>query len=135
MGGFVNRECKTPHCDGVILPQIGSARPRQYCVKCRPPRNRKNPRVIELPEHAKPTQLADSYRKQLSDADRLDTPAGVTVLHLAQLLENGNHTAAGAASLARELRAAMDVALRGAAKQGDEIDELTARRRAKTDSA
>jgi hypothetical protein len=131
----VNKECKTPDCGGTILPQVGSARPRQYCIKCRPPRNRKNPRIIELPKGIERAPLADSYRKQLSDADRLDTPAGATVLHLALLLESGNHTAAGAASLSRELRAAMEVALRGAAKQGDSIDELTARRRAKADSA
>ena len=79
--------------------------------------------------------LVESYRKQLEEAERLDTPEGALVLHLATLFTSDGHTASGAAALSRELRAAMEVALRGAAKQGDSIDELTARRRAKAASA
>jgi len=79
--------------------------------------------------------LVGSYRAQLEEAERLDTPDGALVIHLATLFESGEHTASGAAALSRELRAAMEVALKGAAKQGDSIDELTARRRAKAASA
>lgn len=79
--------------------------------------------------------LVETYRKQLEDVERLDTPEGALVLHLATLFATGDHTASGAAALSRELRAAMEVALRGAARQDDAIDELTARRRAKAASA
>lgn len=87
------------------------------------------------PPPARPSGLVETYRKQLEAADRLDTPEGALVLHLATLFVAGEHTASGAASLSRELRAAMEVALRGAARKDDAIDELTARRRAKAASA
>jgi hypothetical protein len=137
----VEKACATPGCGEVIPPQQGSARPRKYCTTCRPPRDRKNPRVIDLPDRDEPksrpvrASLVETYRRQLEDAERLDTPDGALVISLATLFESGDHTASGAASLSRELRAAMEVALRGAAKQGDSIDELTARRRAKAASA
>lgn len=85
--------------------------------------------------HGPAPALVESYRKQLEEAERLDTPDGALVMHLAMLFASGEHTASGAASLSRELRAAMEVALRGAAKQGDAVDELTARRRSKAASA
>lgn len=141
----VERTCE--ECGAVIPPQTGSARPRKYCVKCRPPRNRPNPRVIPMPDQAatsRPAQapaageepaLVASYRKVLEQADRASTPDGMQVLLLAQLLAVGPHTAAGAASLSRELRAAMEVALRDAPRQADELDELQARRIAKAANA
>lgn len=139
----MKKTCATTGCDEVIPPQPGSARPRKYCTTCRPPRERKNPRVVDMPDRdAAPKtpspgrlSLVATYRRQLEEAERLDTPDGALVLQLAELFELGDHTASGAASLSRELRAAMEVALRGAAKQGDSIDELTARRRAKAASA
>lgn len=76
-----------------------------------------------------------AYRKELAAAGRLDTPAGASVMHLASLFAAGNHTAAGAASLHRELRAALEVALRGAKTKADAMDELAARRRFKASSA
>lgn len=130
-------------CGSVIPPQQGSARPRKFCERCRPPRNRKNPRVIELPTTAALPEesavdeppLVSSYRKQLTTAERLDSPEGAHVMHLADLFANGQHTAAGAASLSRELRAAMEMALMGAPKAADALDELANRRRKKAAGA
>lgn len=79
--------------------------------------------------------VAEAYRKQLEMAERLDTPEGAHVMLLAMLFANGQHTAAGAASLSRELRSAMETALRGAPKAADAVDELTARRRQKAAGA
>lgn len=141
------RSCETPGCGKTIPPQQGSARPRKYCTDCRPPRNRKNPRVISLPgrspessaaperSSSPPSGLIGSYRAQLEKAERLDTPEGALVMHLATLFAGGEHTAAGAASLSRELRAAMGAALRGAPTQADALDELGARRRWKATGA
>lgn len=139
--------CATSSCSAVIPPQQGSARPRKYCVECRPPRNRKNPRVIDLPKPAaavpdlpdrgepdEPAVVA-TYRKQLKRSERLDTPEGAHVMHLANLFANGQHTAAGAASLSKELRAAMEMALKGAPKAADALDELSKRRRQKATGA
>src|SRR5690349_21601838 len=122
------RNCQ--ECGAVIPPQKGSARPRKFCVACRPPRNLPNPRIINLPQDQ--DQGADTlvgvYRQTLETAGRLGTPEGAHVMHLANLFENGQHTAAGAASLSRELRSAMEQALRGAPKQADAMDELEKRR-------
>lgn len=65
---------------------------------------------------------------QLRDAGREATPKGLIALNLAALLAAGGHTAAGAASLARQLDAALDAALAGSAQAADVIDELRSRR-------
>lgn len=144
------RVCATPGCGQVIPAQKGSARPRKYCTTCRPPRKRTNPRVIKLPgaeaaqqppeQHPEQPaeilpELVAAYRKQLDEADRLTTPDGAHVMLLAGLLAAGAHTASGAASLSRELRAAMEVALRGAPRQADRLDELADRRHRKASGA
>lgn len=135
--------CEKSDCSNEIPPQKGSARPRKYCIECSPPRNRKNPRVISLPtplaadvpDDGGP-QLVKTYRIRLEQVGRLDSPEGEHVMLLARLLAAGQgHTAAGAASLSRELRAAMEVAERGAPQQGDKLDELAERRAAKVASA
>ncbi|MFD6071384.1 hypothetical protein, partial [Amycolatopsis lurida] len=130
-------------CGATIPPQQGSARPRKFCTTCRPPRNRPNPRVIDLkasPEAPEAPQrpvsgLVASYQRQLEAVERLDTPEGAHVMHLAALFVSGNHTAAGAASLSKELRAAMEDAVKGAPKQADRLDELAARRVQKASGA
>lgn len=125
-------------CGATIPPQQGSARPRKFCVKCRPPRKGSNPRVVQLgdePPLEELPPLVASYRKQLETAERADTPEGLHVLHLAALFASGQHTAAGAASLSKELRAAMEFALRGAPRAADALDELSARRTQKAAGA
>jgi hypothetical protein len=137
----MSKVCHTPDCDATIPPQRGSARPRKYCVTCRPPRNRENPRVIPLLDHEEPTgsrppvSLEDTYRKHLELAERLETPEGAHVMLLAQLLAAGEHTASGAAALSKELRAAMTVALKDAPTKSDFLDELADRRRSKAAGA
>lgn len=136
----MERTCATEGCGNTIPPQKGRARPRKFCEECRPPKNRPNPRVITLPEAAgEPVEespgLVASYRAQLEAADRLDSPEGALVMHLARLFEAGQHTASGAASLSRELRAAMEEALKGAPAKADSLDELAARRQAKVSGA
>lgn len=140
MGADLRKRCKK--CTAVIPAQQGSARPRIYCVVCRPPRDRPNPRLIQLPDSGPAEEPAEAasplvttYRQVLEAAGRLATPEGAHVMHLAVLFANGQHTAAGAASLSKELRSAMESALRGAPKQADAVDELDARRRQKAAEA
>ncbi len=125
-------------CGAEIPPQAGRQQPRKYCEACRPPRNRPNPRVIELPNYTGPTDalaeavgaaaprtgLVDALRRQLEAAGRLDTPEGALVMELAELMAagRGKHTASGAAALSRELRAALVDALKHAEPEGDVID-------------
>lgn len=90
--------------------------------------------TVEQPDVPVPA-LMEAYQRQLVGADRLDTPEGALVMFLAELFAAGGHTAAGAASLSRELRAAMELALRGAPRQADFLDELDERRRRKATGA
>ena len=76
-----------------------------------------------------------AYRRRLVEAERLDSPEGAHAMYLATLLAAGSHTAAGAASLSRELRAAMDVALQGAPVEADAVDEIAERRARKLGGA
>lgn len=139
----MERTCKTSTCDNTIPQQQGRARPREYCTTCRPPKNKPNPRVINLPKTETPpseplradTPLVEAYRKRLEAAERLDSPEGALVMTLARLFAAGEHTSSGAASLSRELRAAMDVALQGAPTEADSLDELARRRQAKAAGA
>lgn len=85
-----------------------------------------------------PSSVVASYEKRLTAADALDTPEGAHVMLLAKLLEAGagsGMTAAGAASLSRELRAAMEAALKDAPAEADVLDELSERRRQKASGA
>lgn len=136
------RICEAPTCENVIPPQKGSARPRKFCVTCRPPKNRPNPRVIGLGglpvEESPPLSehpVVAQYRQRLTDAGRLETTKGAVVMHLAALFAAGDHTAAGAASLARQLLAAEEAALAGSKSTADAMDELAERRRFKASSA
>lgn len=79
--------------------------------------------------------LVASYRAVLEAANRKSSPEGAHVLFLAELLATGRHAASGAAALSRELRAAMDMALQGAPRKADELDELAARRDRKVGGA
>ena len=138
------RICATEGCCEKLPPQKGRGKPREFCTTCRPPRNRANPRVIELPTKAvvpvdnagaDEPPLVASYRRQLEAAEQVDTPEGAHVMHLAMLFAASSHTASGAAALSRELRAAMEAALKDAPHQGDRLDELAERRAQKAGSA
>lgn len=65
----------------------------------------------------------------LEDAGREDTPAGVSAVLLARKLDMGGDTGSSMAALAREHRAALEDALRGAEVVDDPVDELRDRRR------
>jgi len=95
--------------------------------------------VVTLPKKAKTTApapgMVESYRQRLEAAERLDSPEGAHVMLLAEMLAAGNHTASGAASLSRELRSALEDALRGAPRAADGFDELASRRRERTAGA
>lgn len=67
-----------------------------------------------------------AYRRELAAAGRLESPQGALVMQLAELLDAGRgaHTAAGAASLSRELRAAMAEAMADAQPEADVIDRI-----------
>lgn len=81
--------------------------------------------------------MAASYEQRLEAAGVLESPEGSHVMLLARLLEDGvgSMTAAGAASLSRELRAAMEAALKDAPAEADVLDELSARRQQKAAGA
>lgn len=92
--------------------------------------------VPEVPVSSR-SSVAISYEQRLDAAGVLESPEGSHVMLLARLLEDGvgSMTAAGAASLSRELRAAMEAALKDAPSEADVLDELSERRRQKATGA
>lgn len=56
---------------------------------------------------------------------------GQAALVLAARLDAGSDSAAGVSSVAKELRATLEDALRGSKATADPLDEIAARRRAK----
>ena len=79
--------------------------------------------------------LIESFQGRLVSAGRLETPQGQLVMRLVDLLVHGHHTSSGAATLSKEVRAAMDEALKGAPLPADALDELANRRRQKAAGA
>jgi hypothetical protein len=89
--------------------------------------------VIEHNDGTPTRSLIEVYRDALKDAGRLDTPQGAQVMTLAHLLERleRSGTTTGAASLSKELRDTMAIALKGSSQSNDTVDQLMARRRAR----
>lgn len=127
---MTERDCAD--CGRPIPPQTEKGRPRKYCVACRPPRARREPGARAHAQPVEDQNLIDRYTAELEEAGRLDTPDGAHVMLLARLLARGGHSASGAAALSRELRTAMNVALRDLGSDGgDLVDELARRREEK----
>jgi len=136
---MASTRCATPGCRRVVGPPAGGrgAR-RRFCKVCRPPRVRPDragpaPAVVEVvvtgSTQSEPS-LVIHYRQALHEAGALGSPAGSQVMHLVGLLAYGSHTAAGAASLSREIRDVFAAATRGRGAP-DAVDELRSRREAK----
>jgi len=100
--------CLAKRCPTVAL--------RQAPVTVLPP--------TELPE----SDLVRVYRRELEEHGRLDTADGEHVMKLVRRMDQDEYTASALAALSRELRAAMEQALRGAAGASSALDELRARR-------
>jgi hypothetical protein len=128
---------------GRTIDQPATGRRRLKCSTCSPfrPRNRKVqplpgpsatvPTIgvgVPLPALSGPGRLEAATLAELEAAGRASTSAGVEALHLAQLLDRGGYTAAGAASLAKARRESMVVALAGAKVAADDVDEMARRR-------
>ena len=67
-------------------------------------------------------------RARLEVAERLDTPAGAGALAAARLVDSAHTPPSAVPGLLRELRAQLEVALEGAAREPTIVDELKARR-------
>jgi hypothetical protein len=135
--------CSSPGCPNPIPPQTKPGRPRTKCLECSPPRNRperRQPPVLQLhaPEdgrtapNAEPASDATSVTaatlQRLTEAERLATPDGAVVMHLARLIDVGDYNAQGAAALAKAHAEALARATAGAKSAPDAIDELLERR-------
>jgi hypothetical protein len=113
---------------GRTIEQAPKGRPRLKCKVCRPPEKKKpRPTVVAMPVPAatEPHALGRIAASTLSDlqlVDRHETTAGITALHLADLLDGGGYNAQGAASLVKAHREALALALEGTAASADVID-------------
>jgi hypothetical protein len=80
----------------------------------------------------RPGTLEAAIRTELERFDRVECPDGAAALYAARMLDAGGHTGASAASLLRECRVAVEAAIKGIAPAGDVVDELKAKRRARS---
>ena len=65
---------------------------------------------------------------ELRNAERLETAAGQIAVRLAEQLDASGGTGNEKASVAKQLHASLAVALEGAHRTADPVDELAARR-------
>lgn len=79
-------------------------------------------------------EFVASARARLVRVDRLESVAGRQAMFLAGQFSNPMNSAAGLASLSKEFRAVMEVALEGTQLEVDPLDELRERRDAKRDA-
>lgn len=78
------------------------------------------------PASTSPT--VDAVRRELAAVDRLDSIAGSAALQLAAALDSPTETGSAKASLARQLVATLEVAMKGVKVADDPLDELKRRR-------
>jgi hypothetical protein len=78
------------------------------------------------PPSTSPT--VDAVRRELAAVDRLDSIAGSAALQLAAALDSPTETGSAKASLARQLVATLEVAMKGVKVADDPLDELKRRR-------
>lgn len=115
---------------------------RKYCSdRCKQARHRgtdavivDHPAVHAEAENVPESSSVASTRAELKAAGRLDTYLGSAAMRLAEKMDQANQLM-GYAPLVKEYRATMVEALKGAARQADELDELEERRRQKFASA
>lgn len=67
-------------------------------------------------------------RRELTDADRLDTVVGQMAMRLAEKMAGNFDTGSALAAVSKELRAVMAEALADVGSKADSLDELAARR-------
>lgn len=118
-------DAKCAVCQTVFEAQRSTAR---YCSStCRSRGNRAGVASVEaLPE--RPSGLVEAIRRDLEEADRVDTVLGQQALELAGRIVSPLSTGASVATLSRELRTVMAEATAGAVLAADPLDELRARR-------
>ena len=78
--------------------------------------------------------LVEAVEAELDTLGKARTMLGAQALEMAKLIANGGETGAAVAALSRELRAIMVLVSRGV-EQGDEVDELKAKRDEKRQAA
>lgn len=111
------------------MPPPGRGRPRKRCLDCAPQR-----KPAKAPAGYRPQAsgaLVDAVRRDLDAAGRLDTPAGLSAVALAERIASGQDPGAGLAQLVKQLGTTMADALRNASVEGDAVDELRQRRDAR----
>ena len=96
-------------------------------------RARRGAKVSQLRPDAPEAGLVAAVRRELVDADRLETALGQAAVGLAERITSGADTGSAVASLTRELRVTLEAATAGARVAASPLaqmrDELAERRR------
>ena len=117
---------------GRVIEQPATGRKRKRCKVCSPPEKKPakpgDSRLVVLPgrDPGQPQRrtIAASTLSDLQLVTRHETTAGITALHLAELLDAGGYNAQGAASLVKAHREALALALEGTTPMADVIDGI-----------
>jgi len=129
----------TCRCGRAIPPRTGPGRPRTRCLICSPPEGpRRKPELVTATDAVEPGsgRLAAATAVELDAAGRSGTAAGVAALWAAEAVDAASgETGAGKAALLKAHREALTVALAGAARAADGLDELRDRRERKAAGA
>lgn len=116
---------KTVVCAACATDFVGKNSRAKYCSDtCR----KRGLRGGTAPAKAKPSGLVAVTRRDLEQADRLETVLGQQAMGLAEKLSSGRDTGSAMAALSKEFRAVLDAALDGAVVVSDGLDELAERR-------
>ena len=128
-------------CEGCgVTYEAKTRRSRFHSDVCRVQANRKQRATVTPlrpdPDSGEPLEgnVTQAVRAELEKAEREDSTAGRQALDLARRIDGCAEASSAVASLHRELRATMEVAL-ALSEQANQVDELRARRMAKAQGA
>lgn len=120
----------TRPCDVCSKPYDAKRPNSRFCSATCRQRNQRNPAPVAevVPLGSNPSGLVEAIRRELEEADRVDTVLGQQALELAGRIVSPLSTGASVATLSRELRTVMAEATAGASLAADPLDELRLRR-------
>ena len=125
-------------CDSCGNPYEAKRATSRYCGSTCRVRASRGALITPIREKRPPTGpagLVESVRRELEEAERLESYAGQAAVDLATRIEGGGDTGSAVASLHRELRATMAEALAGARVARSPLermrDDLAERRKAR----
>lgn len=117
-------------CDSCGKPYEAKRKASRFCSDTCRKRNQRTPAqpLTPIEDAMVSAGLVNATVRELEAADRLDSVLGRQALELARRIASPHETGASVASLSKEFRAVMEVAMDGVGIAVDPLDELRTRR-------